>query len=102
MATEVRSDRRGSAIDAPPVEEAREKAERGSGWYAWLARGGLLAKGASFALVAVLAVGVVVGVGGKTTSRQGALMTLAQEGWGKIVLVLLGLGFAAYAAWRFV
>jgi Domain of Unknown Function (DUF1206) len=85
-----------------PGEEAREKAERGSGWYAWLARGGLLAKGASFALVAVLAVGVVAGVGGKTTSRQGALMTLAQEGWGKIVLVLLGLGFAAYAAWRFV
>ena len=85
-----------------PGEEAREKAERGSGWYAWLARGGLLAKGASFALVAVLAVGVAAGVGGKTTSRQGALITLAQEGWGKIVLVLLGLGFAAYAVWRFV
>jgi hypothetical protein len=85
-----------------PGEEAREKAESGSGWYAWLARGGLLAKGASFALVAVLAIGVAAGVGGKTTSRQGALETLAQEGWGKLVLLLLGLGFAAYAIWRFV
>jgi hypothetical protein len=85
-----------------PGEEAREKAESGSGWYAWLARGGLLAKGASFGLVAALAIGVAAGVGGKTTSRQGALETLAQERWGKVVLVLLGLGFAAYAVWRFV
>jgi hypothetical protein len=83
-------------------EQVREKAERGSGWYAWLARGGLLAKGASFALVAALAIGVAAGVGGKTTSREGALETLAQEGWGKVVLTLLALGFAAYAIWRFV
>jgi Domain of Unknown Function (DUF1206) len=82
--------------------EARAKAETGSGWYAWLARGGLLAKGVSYGLVAVLAIGVAVGTGGETTSRQGALATLAQETWGKIVLVLLAAGFAAYAVWRFV
>ena len=102
MATEVRSDRRGSAIGAPPAEEARQKAESGSGWYAWLARGGLLAKGASYALVAVLAIGVAIGTGGATTSRQGALETLAQETWGKVVLAMLGAGFAAYAIWRFI
>jgi hypothetical protein len=82
--------------------EARAKAEKGSGWYAWLARGGLLAKGVSYGLVAVLAIGVAVGTGGETTSRQGALATLAQETWGKVVLVMLAAGFAAYAAWRFI
>src|SRR5215216_7727543 len=102
MATRMRSGRGASEIGAQSTEEAREKAETGSGWYAWLARGGLLAKGVSYGLVAVLAIGVAVCTGGETTSRQGALATLAQETWGKIVLVLLAAGFAAYAVWRFV
>ena len=84
------------------ADEARAKAETGSGWYGWLARGGLLAKGVSYGLVAALAIGVAIGSGGETTSRQGALATLAQETWGKIVLVLLAAGFAAYALWRFI
>jgi hypothetical protein len=100
MAT--RSVGRASHIGGNPAQDAREKAQRGSGWYAWLARGGLLAKGASYALVGVLAIGVAIGTGGATTSRQGALETLAQETWGKIVLALLGAGFAAYAIWRFI
>jgi Domain of Unknown Function (DUF1206) len=82
--------------------DARAKAETGSGWYAWLARGGLLAKGVSYGLVAVLAIGVAAGTGGETTSRQGALAALAQETWGKVVLVVLAAGFAAYALWRFI
>jgi hypothetical protein len=102
MATNVRSDRQGSAIGTLPTDEARQKAESGTGWYAWLARGGLLAKGVSYALVAVLAIGVAIGTGGATTSRQGALETLAQETWGKVVLAMLGAGFAAYAIWRFI
>jgi hypothetical protein len=85
-----------------PAREAREKAESGSGWYAWLARGGLAAKGVSYGIVGALAIGVAVGAGGRTTSRQGALQTLARHGWGEMLLVLLALGFAAYALWRFV
>jgi Domain of Unknown Function (DUF1206) len=85
-----------------PAREAREKAESGSGWYAWLARAGLVAKGISFGIVAALAIGVAVGAGGETTSRQGALQTLAQHTWGKVLLVLLALGFVGYAIWRFV
>ena len=85
-----------------PAEEVRAKAQTGSGWYAALARGGLVAKGASFAIVGVLAIGVAVGAGGQTTSRQGALRTLAGHTWGEVVLVLLAVGFAGYALWRFV
>ena len=83
-------------------DEARAKAETGSGWYAWLARGGLLAKGVSYGIVAALAIGVAVGTGGETTSRQGALATLAKETWGKVALIVLAAGFAAYALWRFI
>jgi hypothetical protein len=85
-----------------PAQKTKAKARSGSGWYAALARAGLVAKGISYGLVGVLAVGVATGHGGETTSRNGALATLADESWGKIVLILLALGFAAYAIWRFV
>jgi hypothetical protein len=85
-----------------PALKARGKAEQGRGWYAVLARAGLVAKGASFVLVGVLAVKLALGNGGKATSRQGALQTLAQHSFGKVVLVLLAGGFAAYAIWRLV
>jgi uncharacterized protein DUF1206 len=87
---------------AEPAAEARQRGRTGSGWYAWLARGGLVAKGASYAIVAVLAIELAVGHGGQATSRQGALHALAGESFGKVVLGLLVAGFAAYAIWRFV
>jgi hypothetical protein len=102
MATTRDSVNRAKEAAEHPARDVREKAESGSGWYAWLARGGLVAKGVSFGIVAALAIGVAVGSGGKTTSRQGALKTLAQHGWGKVLLVLLAIGFAGYAIWRLV
>jgi hypothetical protein len=84
------------------AQEAQAKADTGSGWYAWLARGGLVAKGVSFGIVGILAIGVAVDSGGKTTSRQGALQTLAEHTWGTLLLVPLAIGFAGYAIWRFV
>jgi formate hydrogenlyase subunit 3/multisubunit Na+/H+ antiporter MnhD subunit len=71
-----------------------------NGWLAALARIGLVAKGISFALVGVLALELALGRGGKSTSREGALATIARHGWGKALLFALAAGFAAYAAWR--
>jgi hypothetical protein len=85
-----------------PAQSARRDARRGRGWYALLARTGLVAKGLSFGLVGALAIKLAAGGGGKATSREGALASLAQHGFGKVVLSLLALGFAAYASWRFV
>jgi hypothetical protein len=70
-------------------------------WVPALARIGLFAKGASFAIVGGLAVALAAGEGGKAASREGALATIGTETAGKILLVLLAFGFAAYAAWRF-
>jgi hypothetical protein len=85
-----------------PVEEARRRGRSGSGWYEWLARAGLVAKGVSFGIVGALAVKLALGDGGQATSREGALHALAQKTFGVVVLTLLAIGFAAYAAWRFV
>jgi Domain of Unknown Function (DUF1206) len=76
-------------------------AHRGrAGWIRVLGRVGLVAKGVSYALVGVLALEVALGEGGKATSRQGALASIASHSWGKILLILLAAGFAAYALWR--
>jgi formate hydrogenlyase subunit 3/multisubunit Na+/H+ antiporter MnhD subunit len=84
------------------AEKTQRKAESGSGWYAVVARVGLVAKGLSYGLVGALALKLALGDGGKATSRQGALQSLAQHSFGKIVLFLLAAGFAAYALWRFI
>lgn len=83
-------------------DSARAKAESGSGWYAALARTGLVAKGVSFGIVGVLAIKLALGDGGKATSREGALQSLAHHSFGKVLLILLAVGFGAYALWRFV
>jgi uncharacterized protein DUF1206 len=82
--------------------DARAKARQGRGWYAALARTGLVAKGLSFGLVGALAIKLAVGDGGQATSRQGALQSLAHHSFGRVVLIALAVGFAAYALWRFV
>jgi hypothetical protein len=82
--------------------DVKQKADEGRGWYAVLARTGLVAKGLSFGLVGALAIDLAVGGGGEATSREGALSQLAHHSFGKVVLIALALGFAAYAIWRFV
>ena len=84
--------------------EAHEAAGevRDSPWVSALGRFGWLAVGASFALVGVLALKLAFGEGGSATSREGALARLASESFGKVLLILLAVGFAGYALWRFV
>jgi hypothetical protein len=93
---------RARATAEHPGREVRRDAERGTGWYAWVARGGLVAKGFSYAVVGAIAIQVALGERGRATSREGALATIAQGGLGKVLLALLAVGFAAYALWRFV
>jgi hypothetical protein len=89
------------ASDSVRVEAKRLGDEAKRHWVSTLARVGLVAKGLSFAIVGVLAIELAAGRGGKATSREGALKTLADSTFGKILLILLALGFACYAIWRF-
>jgi Domain of Unknown Function (DUF1206) len=82
------------------LADPRLRAQSRRSWEELLGRVGLVAKGISYGLVGVLAAGVAAGVGGKATSREGALHDLAGTAFGKFVLILLIIGFVAYAAWR--
>jgi hypothetical protein len=70
-------------------------------WVEGAGRLGLFAKGVSFVLVAILAILVAVGAGGKPADRQGALDAIADQPFGWLAILLLSVGFAGYALWRF-
>jgi hypothetical protein len=65
-----------------------------------VARLGLVAQGVSFGLVAVLAIKLALGEGGKATDREGALRTIAHHPFGRVLVIALAAGFGCYALWR--
>lgn len=71
-----------------------------SPWAERLFRAGLAAKGVLYAVIGVLALGVALEIGGRTTDAAGALRTLAGQPFGRVLMVLLAIGLLGYAAWR--
>jgi hypothetical protein len=78
-------------------------ATRGSGSkIAWLARSGYAARGVVYLIIGGLAVLAALGSGGQTTDSKGALVTILQQPFGKVLLALVALGLVGYAIWRLV
>ena len=71
-----------------------------SPWVERLGRAGLVAKGALYALVGILAFKVALGGREESPDKTGALRTIAEQPFGKVLLVLLAAGLAGYALWR--
>lgn len=67
----------------------------------WGARLGLAARAGIYLLMSILAFEVAYGHTNKETDQRGALEALSTNGFGKVLLVLLAVGFACYALWRF-
>ena len=89
-------------IPAKPVrraEQTGEKIERTT-TFEVLARAGFVARGVIYAVIGVLAVKLALGDGGKTTNQSGALRTIAQQPFGKVLLILVAIGLAGYSLWR--
>jgi len=66
-----------------------------------LARWGLTARGVIYLLIGLLAIDVAAGRGNHETDQRGALNEVARHPGGKILLLLIAIGFIAYALWRF-
>jgi Domain of Unknown Function (DUF1206) len=87
-----------------PVGSARtsgKKVARSRG-FEWLARAGFVARGLIYGVIGILAIKLAVGAGGRTTNQQGALKTIAQQPFGKVLLILVAIGLGGYALWRLV
>jgi len=87
-----------------PLREAKaggEKVARSEG-FEWLARAGFAARGVIYVLVGILAVDLALGHHRQQASQQGALLTIADQPLGEVLLILVAIGLAGYALWRFV
>ncbi len=87
-----------------PVREAEAAGEQvaRTDTFEWLARGGLVARGVVYMIIGVLAVKLALGDGGDATNQQGALQTISEGPFGKVLLVLMAIGLIGYATWRLV
>ncbi|MAQ16183.1 MAG: hypothetical protein CMN30_15505 [Sandaracinus sp.] len=71
-------------------------------WLEKLARVGFATKGTLYAIIGVLALMTAIGEGGQTGGSSDAIQKIAQQPFGKALLVLTAIGLFAYALWRFV
>lgn len=81
-------------------DDLADKAADGP-WVEGLARAGLVARGVLYVMIGALALQVAFGRKDQEADKQGALTTLARQPLGKILLVVVAVGFAGYALWRF-
>ena len=77
--------------------EAQGEAVSRSNAFEWFARAGLAARGLIYGIVGLLALKLALGEGGETTSQQGALKEIAQQPFGKALLIATAIGLAGYA-----
>ena len=90
------------------MEEVKDRAQDAledaaeSSWLERLARAGLVARGLLYVVVGILAVQVAAGHDEARADKQGALQTVVRQPFGRLLVLLLAVGFAGYAAWRFV
>lgn len=64
------------------------------------ARFGMAAKGAVYCLIGVLTALAAFGQGGEKSGSKGALQYLAEQSYGQILLVIMGIGLLGYVFWR--
>jgi hypothetical protein len=87
------------------VADHRNRAERTareSPWLPRLARLGLFTRGMLHVIVGWLAFRIARGDPGRRADQHGALETLVRQPLGRFLVLALGIGFLAYAAWRLV
>jgi len=83
------------------AEDALEDAAE-STWLERMARAGLAARGLLYVVLAILALKVAAGDNETEADKRGAMQTVVRQPFGRVLILLLAVGFAGYAMWRFV
>ena len=86
------------------MDRATWTAERASNssWIDRAARLGFVARGVIYVVIGILALQIAFGDNsGENANRQGALQAIADKPVGVALLVVLAVGLAGYAIWRF-
>ena len=67
-----------------------------------IARAGFVAKGTVYAITGILTFMAAFNMGGQKTGKLQVLEFLDKQTFGNILLILMGIGLACYATWRFI
>ena len=67
----------------------------------WVARVGLGARAAVYLIMGGLAIAVAAGASRASVDQRGAVRTVLHQPFGTVLVVVLVIGFIAYALWRF-
>ncbi|WP_324720548.1 DUF1206 domain-containing protein [Salinimicrobium sp. HB62] len=67
-----------------------------------MARAGFIAKGVVYGIIGVLTFKAAFDMGGQKAGQMQVLEFLEKQTFGNILLILMALGLACYAAWRFI
>jgi hypothetical protein len=78
---------------------ARQAEREAAPWIEKLARVGYAAKGLVYLLVGGLAAAAALS-GGPTADASGALASVADETWGRVLLAIIAVGLLGYVIWR--
>jgi hypothetical protein len=70
-------------------------------WLERFARFGYVAKGVVYILIGVLSAMAALRVGGEITGTKGALVTIVEQPFGRLLLAVIAVGLAGYVLWRF-
>jgi hypothetical protein len=77
-----------------------ERTAKDNPWPARVARVGIVARGMIHLLVGWLAIRIAMGNQNERADQRGALMAVVRQPLGRVLVLLLAVGFLAYAAWR--
>ena len=83
-----------------PRAEGVARAARSSPALVAMARAGLAARGLTYLIIAAIAAQVALVGTSQTADQHGALEDVASKPFGRVLLVAMAVGFAAYALWR--
>jgi hypothetical protein len=89
-----------SVASIAPRGEAVARAARNSPVLVAMARTGLAARGVTYLIIALIAAQIALGGSSQTADQHGALEDVASKPFGRVLLVAMAVGFAAYALWR--
>ena len=82
-----------------PIKTGGEEFVR-SDAFRWLARAGFAARGIVYVIIGILAIKLALGSGGTSANQQGALRAIADQPFGKVLLILVAIGLGGYSLWR--